>query len=85
MNRTNVKMRLPFRICDRCSELNVDAKLSSVGHYGWQYANDEMGTATRDVIVTCKNYEICERLYQMISEEVAQAQSGGDGVDKTVD
>lgn len=85
MNRTNVKMLLPFRICDRCSELNVDAKLSSVGHYGWQYANNEMGTATRDVIVTCKNHEVCERLYRMIYDMLRQTPSGGDGVDKTLD
>ena len=85
MNRTNVKMQLPFRICDRCSELNVDAKLSSVGHYGWQYANDVMGTATRDVIVTCKNHEVCERLYRMICDEIQHAQTGGDNVGKTMD
>lgn len=85
MNRTNVKMQLPFRICDRCSELNVDAKLSSVGHYGWQYANDVMGTATRDVIVTCKNREVCERLYRMIYDTLMQTPSGGDNVGKTMD
>lgn len=34
MNRTNVKMQLPFRICDRCSELNVDAKLHRSGIMG---------------------------------------------------
>ena len=72
MNRTNVKLQLPFRICDRCAELDVSARLSSTCHYGWSYADDTAGTPTRDIMVTCKNREVCERLHRMICEEIRQ-------------
>ena len=85
MNRTNVKLQLPFRICDRCSELDVTASLSSTGHFGWNYADDTAGTATRDIMVTCKNWEVCERVHSMIYTQLMQSQTGGDNVDKTVD
>lgn len=85
MNRTTVKLQLPFRICDRCAELDVVASLSSAGHYGWNYADDTAGTATRNIIVSCKNREVCERLHRMICEEIQQAQTGGEGVVKTLD
>lgn len=85
MNRTNVKLQLPFRICDRCSELDVTASLSSTGHYGWTHRDDMMGTATRDIIVSCKNREVCERLHRMICEEIQHTQTGGDNVGKTMD
>lgn len=85
MKHTEVKLQLPFSICDRCEDLDVVASLPSVGHYEWTHRDDMIGTAARNIIVSCKNREVCERLYRMISEEVAQAQSGGDGVDKTVD
>lgn len=85
MKRTNVQLQLPFEICDRCSELDVSARLSSVGHYGWTYQNDINGTATRDIIVTCKNHEVCERLHRMICEQITQSQIGGDNNDKKLD
>lgn len=85
MKKTNVKLQLPFEICDRCAELDVSARLSSVGHYGWTYQNDIMGTATRDIVITCKNREICERLHRMICDEIQHAQTGGDKVVKTMD
>ena len=85
MNRTTVKLQLPFRVCDRCAELDVVASLSSAGHYGWNYADDTAGTATRDIIVTCKNHEVCERLHRMICEQTAQSQIGGNNNDKKLD
>lgn len=85
MKHTEVKLQLPFSICDRCAEIDVMASLSSAGHYGWNYADDTAGTAIRNIIVSCKNREVCERLHRMICEEVQHAQTGGDGVDKTVD
>lgn len=85
MKKTNVKLQLPFGICDRCAELDVSARLSSVGHFGWTYQDDIMGTATRDIIITCKNREICERLHRMIYTQLMQAQTGGDKVVKTMD
>ena len=85
MKRTNVQLQLPFEICDRCAELDVSARLSSVGHYGWTYQDDIMGTATRDIIITCKNHEVCERLYRMIYTQLTQSQIGGDNNDKKLD
>lgn len=85
MKHTEVKLQLPFSICDRCSMLDVSASVSAVKDRQFRDVGETQWYSKRNIIVVCKNREACERLYRMISEEVAQAQSGGDGVDKTVD
>ena len=78
MKHTEVKLQLPFNICDRCG--NFDAYCNTAVHF-----NTDVDITKREVIVRCKNSEVCDKLYRMISKEVAQAHSGGDGVDKTLD
>lgn len=74
MSKTNVKLQLPFHICDRCIELDVSATMN----YNWTYENDTTGSAKRDIIVTCKHHEVCERLHRMVCEEIQRTQSGGE-------
>lgn len=70
--KTSVKPKFPFVICDRCEHIHANC-----------YIEDT--SAGRNIVVFCKHENKCRRLYRMISEEVAHARSGGDGVDKTVD
>lgn len=65
MNRTTVKLQLPFRICDKCG--NLDAYCYAAFRF-----DADVNITKREVIVRCKNSEVCDKLYRMISKEVIQ-------------
>lgn len=70
--KTAIKPKFPFDICDRCEHINPEC-----------YCEDTY--VGRNIIVYCKHENKCRRLYRMISDEVNNRLSGGDGVDKTLD